>query len=46
VITIFNLILDFTVMLGDTTWSDVSLHFLINAFILNLHHAPRGEGGF
>jgi hypothetical protein len=34
VITVFNLILDFTVMLGAAEWSDVSLSFLINAFIL------------
>jgi hypothetical protein len=34
VITTFNLILDFTLMLGATTWSDVSIHFLINALIL------------
>ena len=34
VITVFNLILDFTLMLGATTWSDVSLSFLVNALIL------------
>ena len=34
VITVFNLILDFTVMLGRAEWSDVSLSFLLNAFIL------------
>jgi hypothetical protein len=34
VITVFNLILDFTVMLGAGAWSDVSLHFLLNALIL------------
>ena len=34
VITVFNLILDFTVMLGGAEWSDVSLSFLLNAFIL------------
>jgi hypothetical protein len=34
VITVFNLILDFTVMLGAGEWSDVSLSFIINAIIL------------
>jgi hypothetical protein len=35
VITVFNLILDFTVMLGATTdWSDVSVSFILNALIL------------
>jgi hypothetical protein len=35
VITVFNLILDFTVMLGvATTWSDVSLSVIVNTIIL------------
>jgi hypothetical protein len=34
VITVFNLILDFAVLLGSTTWSDVAVSFLINALIL------------
>ena len=34
VITTFNMILDFTVMLGAGEWSDVSLSFLVNALIL------------
>jgi hypothetical protein len=34
VITVFNLILDFTLMLGQGSWSDVSVHFLLNAIIL------------
>jgi hypothetical protein len=34
VITVFNLILDFTVMLGAEEWSDVSVHFILNAIIL------------
>jgi hypothetical protein len=34
VITVFNLILDFTVMLGAAAWSDVSLSFIVNALIL------------
>ena len=34
VISVFNLILDFTVMLGAGAWSDVSVHFILNAIIL------------
>jgi hypothetical protein len=34
VITVFNLILDFTVMLGAADWSDVSVSFILNAVIL------------
>jgi hypothetical protein len=34
VITVFNMILDFTVMLGAGDWTDVSIHFLLNALIL------------
>lgn len=34
VITAFNLILDFTVMLGAGEWSDVSVSFMLNAIIL------------
>ncbi len=35
VITVFNLILDFTTMLtSGTTFSDVSVHFILNALIL------------
>jgi hypothetical protein len=34
VITVFNLVLDFTLMLGQGAWSDVSVHFLLNAIIL------------
>jgi hypothetical protein len=34
VITVFNLILDFTVMLGAADWSDVSVSFIVNAIIL------------
>jgi hypothetical protein len=34
IITVFNLILDFTSMLGPATWSDVSIDFLLNALVL------------
>ena len=34
VITVFNLILDFTLMLGQGQWSDVNVSFILNAIIL------------
>ena len=35
VISIFNLIVDFTYLIGqNTTWSDVSVSFIVNAVIL------------
>src|SRR5262245_509997 len=34
VISVFNLILAFTVMLGQGSWSDVSLDFILNTIIL------------
>jgi hypothetical protein len=34
VITVFNLVLDFTVMLGAGQWSDVNVSFILNAIIL------------
>lgn len=34
IITVWNLSLDFLVMLGSATWSDVSLSMLVNAAIL------------
>ena len=34
VIATFNLVMDFTLMLGSGTWSDVNVHFLLNAIIL------------
>jgi drug/metabolite transporter (DMT)-like permease len=34
VITVFNLILDFMLMLGSESWSDVSISFIVNALIL------------
>jgi hypothetical protein len=34
VITIFNLIVDFTVMLGAAGWTDVSASVIVNAIIL------------
>ena len=46
VITVFNLILDFTVMLGAGEWSDVSLSFLINAIILIYVMLPGVKAAF
>jgi len=46
VITVFNLILDFTVMLGAGTWSDVSLSFLVNAIILIYAMLPGVKRAF
>ena len=34
VVSMFNLVLDFVLLLGETSWSDVSLSFLVNAVIL------------
>jgi hypothetical protein len=34
VITVFNLILDFTLILGSSEWQDVQASFIINALIL------------
>jgi hypothetical protein len=34
VITVFNLILNFTLMLGAATWSDLSVTFILNGLIL------------
>jgi hypothetical protein len=34
IITVFNLTFDFVVMLGNETWSDVAVSFILNALIL------------
>jgi len=46
VITVFNLILDFTVMLGAAEWSDVSLSFIVNALILIYVMLPGVKSAF
>ncbi len=46
VITVFNLILDFTVMLGDSDWSDVSVSFILNAIILIYVMLPGVQRAF
>ncbi len=45
-ITVFNLILDFTVMLGAGSWSDVSLSFIVNALILIYVMLPGVKSAF
>ena len=46
VITIFNLILDFVVMLGASDWSDVSVSFFVNAIILIYAMLPGTKRAF
>jgi hypothetical protein len=46
VIATFNLILDFTVMLGSGAWSDVNVHFLLNAIILIYVMLPGVRNAF
>jgi len=47
VITVFNLVLNFTVLLTQgTTWSDVSLSFILNALILIYCMLPNVRKAF
>ena len=46
VITTFNLILDFTVMLGEGDWSDVNVSFIVNAIILIYAMLPGVKKSF
>ena len=46
VISVFNLILDFVLMLGAGTWSDVSLNFIVNALILAYVMLPGTRKAF
>jgi hypothetical protein len=46
VITVFNLILDFTVMLGQGEWSDVSVSFIVNGLILIYAMLPGVKKAF
>jgi hypothetical protein len=46
VITTFNLILDFIVMLGQGDWSDVNVSFLVNAVILIYAMLPGVKRAF
>ncbi len=46
VIATFNLILDFTYMLGQATWSDVNISFIVNALILIYCMLPGVRSAF
>jgi hypothetical protein len=46
VITTFNLILDFTFMLGAGEWSDVNVSFIVNAIILVYAMLPGVKRAF
>jgi hypothetical protein len=46
VIATFNLILDFTVMLGSATWTDVNISFIVNALILIYCMLPGVRSAF
>jgi hypothetical protein len=46
VITVFNLILDFTLMIGATTFSDVAASFVVNALILIYMMLPGVKKAF
>lgn len=46
VITVFNLILDFTLMLGSAGWTDVSISFIVNALILIYIMLPGVRAAF
>ncbi len=46
VITTFNLILDFTFMLGAGEWSDVNVSFIVNALILIYAMLPGVKKAF
>jgi hypothetical protein len=45
-ITVFELFLDFTVMLGSATWQDVSVSFILNAVILIYCMLPGVRSAF
>ena len=46
VISVFNLILDFVLMLGAAEWSDLSLNIIINAIILAYVMLPSTRRAF
>lgn len=46
VITVFNLILDFTYLLGKAEWSDISLSFIVNGLILIYVMLPNVRRAF
>jgi hypothetical protein len=46
VITVFNLILDFTIVLGASDWSDIKVNFILNALILIYIMLPGVKAAF
>jgi len=46
IITVWNLSMDFVMMLGSAAWSDVSLSFLVNAAILIYCMLPGVKDAF
>jgi hypothetical protein len=46
VVATFNLILDFTYMLGQATWSDINVSFIVNAMILIYCMLPGVRSAF
>jgi predicted membrane channel-forming protein YqfA (hemolysin III family) len=46
IVTIFELVLDFVVMLGSSTWQDVSVSFLFNAAVLIYCMLPGVRSAF
>ena len=46
VITVFNLILDFTIVLGASDWSDIKVNFVLNALILIYIMLPGVKAAF
>jgi hypothetical protein len=46
IISVFNLTFDFVVMLGQDTWSDVSVSFILNAIILAYCMLPNVREAF
>jgi hypothetical protein len=46
VITVFNLVIDFMMMIGSAAWSDVSVSFILNAIILIYIMLPGTKRAF
>jgi hypothetical protein len=46
VITVFNLVVDFMMMIGSAAWSDVSLSFIVDAIILIYVMLPGTKRAF
>ena len=46
IVSLFNLTLDFAMMLGQSTWTDVSVSFLLNGLILLYCMLPGTRAAF